>query len=92
MTTINLENRVARCTCGREEPSSQSLPFFEYRGEGSTVATTSCKTCRYRKVAHERAVNDPAATHLHHIIVGHDFEPVGGFDHDSFYCGCRGWD
>lgn len=89
--TMNLDGRVARCACGMEKPSSPDLAFFEYRGEGSSVATTSCKTCRYHRIAHERAANDPEATHLRHIL-GHDFEPVGGLDEDIFYCGCRGWD
>lgn len=88
---MNLQNRIARCDCGREAPSSTDLAFFEYRGEGSTAATSTCKVCRYHELAHERAANDPDATHLRHIL-GHDFEPRGGVDVDIFYCGCRGWD
>lgn len=88
---MDLTNRIAKCDCGMEMPSSTDLAFFEYRGEGSYIATHSCKVCRYQDLAHARAANDPAATHLRHIL-GHDFEPLGGLDVDIFYCGCRGWD
>ena len=53
---MNLQNRIARCDCGREAPSSTDLAFFEYRGEGSTAATSTCKVCRYHELAHERLV------------------------------------
>jgi hypothetical protein len=31
MEMINLENRIAKCTCGREAPSNENLAFFEFR-------------------------------------------------------------
>lgn len=88
---MNLQGRIAKCQCGRTEPSSEKLAFFDYRGEGSQVARERCGTCSYHEVAHKRAKNDPTATHLRHIA-GHDFHPIGALEHDIFYCGCRGWD
>ena len=88
---MDLTNRVAKCGCGRTEPSSESLAFFEYRGEGSRVAAERCGICAYAPIAHERAKNDPTARHLNYAR-GHEFEPIGALEHDIFYCGCRGWD
>ena len=52
--TPNLEGRMARCYCGKEEPSSLSLAFFEYRGVGSLESVESCKHCHMHKEAHVR--------------------------------------
>ena len=86
---MNLENRIARCTCGREEKSAPELAFFEYRGAESSAASTSCGICRFHAVAHTRAreLNEP---HLSRCR-DHEFVPFGSFEHDVFYCGCRGW-
>ena len=91
ITQDQLIGRTAKCSCGRTEPSDFNLAFFEYRGEGSRVAQVRCGTCAYHDVAHERAKNDPTATHLKRIL-DHEFHPIGALDHDIFYCGCRGWD
>lgn len=88
---MNLADRTAACQCGRTEPSSKNLAFFEYRGEGSRVALERCAVCAYSVIAHERAKTDPTARHIKHILE-HEFEPVGGLETDVFYCGCRGWD
>lgn len=82
----NLEGRKARCTCGRTEDSSLDLAFFKFCGPGSREATVVCKNCRYHDVAHRPEI---WAKNEH---VCHNFEPIGSFDTDRFYCGCFGWD
>jgi hypothetical protein len=97
-TPTALLTRTARCYCGAERPSSPSLAFFEFRGDGSDFAK-HC-TCGYAECAH-----DPA--HMETLVHGRDgkrrptvvesgrcdgFTPRGGAEFDSFYCGCRGWD
>jgi hypothetical protein len=46
-----LDGRMARCGCGKKEPSSYNLPFFEYRGDGSRAATETC-VCGYNRTPH----------------------------------------
>lgn len=87
---MDLTNRIAKCSCGKEMPSSPALAFFVYCGEGSSRAESTCKVCAYHAVAHERA-QDAEARHLRHIA-DHAFAPRGAFEFDDFYCGCRGWD
>jgi hypothetical protein len=91
--------RVARCTCGRERPSDPSLPFFEYRGEGSASAH-HC-VCGYAECAHDPDYMEVACVHgpdgkRRPTVVEQGrcdgFTPRGAWDHDTFYCGCRGWD
>ena len=87
-----LAGRMARCQCGAERPSDLSLPFFEYRGPGSHEASVACKHCSYHLEAHlrdERRV-DPSTVVERGKCPG--FEARGPFEHDRFYCGCRGWD
>lgn len=79
-----LTGRVAHCYCGTEKPSSPSLAFFEFCGEGSPEAIRRCKHCAYFDVAHEGPV--PARYNCP------GFEPNGPLDHDRFYCGHAGWD
>lgn len=77
--------RQARCpSCKTERPSSPELPFFEYRGPGSSAATDACANCCYYDVAHE----GPRANSR----ICDSFVPHGAWDVDLFYCGCRGWD
>jgi hypothetical protein len=102
--SIDLTGRVARCGCGEERPSELSregrLAFFEYRGPGSREARERCAVCAYYECAH-----DPE--HLDKLAHGRDgkrrptvvesgkctgFQAHGPFDHDRYYCGCRGWD
>jgi hypothetical protein len=76
--------------CKVERTSSDDLPFFESRLEG-TKAASLCATCGYYEVAHgynEKRSNPvpPPAT------VGHSYSPGGAWPTDLFYCGCRGWD
>ena len=89
-------NRMARCVCGRREPSAnwQSLAFFEARGEGSECAMKHCK-CGYYECAHDaeqlKALNIHNTTVIERGICS-GFTPHGAYEHDSYYCGCRGWD
>lgn len=87
----DLTTRKAICGCGRIEPSSTSLPFFEYRGEHSRMAVDSCDHCGYALIAHTQ---EPTRTQRNVIREGRcpGFEPRGAWAYDSFYCGCRGWD
>ena len=79
-----LEGRVARCpSCKKERPSSTTLPFFEFRGEGSAAAT-HCAECRYTERAHPAVIGRGFCT-------GFKTDPAG-LPKDSFYCGCKGWD
>lgn len=87
---MDLTNRIAKCVCGMEMPSSTDLSFFKFRGQGSRDAESDCAICRFHEVAHVRAneLNEP---HLARVR-GHEFTPHGAFESDAFYCGCRGWD
>lgn len=82
MSTPDLTGRVARCYCGRGEPSPnrERLAFFEYRGPGS-VYEQSCIRCGRAEFAH------PVYS------LCSSYQPrVGGFHEDAYYCGHRGWD
>lgn len=70
----NLENREARCSCGNIVPSSVDLPFFEFRGEGSRLATTMCGICGMSDTAHRKQEHKFAAS-------GHMFSPKGAFQY-----------
>jgi hypothetical protein len=77
----SLEGRQSKCTAKcKVVPSSNELPFFEYRGEGSREATLICK-CGYHQVAHDKG-NTRCKT----------FTPKGPQQFDKHYCGCMGWD
>lgn len=84
-------SRSAKCFCGRTRPSSErdDLAFFEDRGPGNVDHV--CKNCRYHLVAHERKV-DGLPLHRSKVVCD-NFEPmVDGYEFDTYYCGCRGWD
>lgn len=83
---IHLVGRQARCSCGKIVQSKKTLPFFEFRGEGSRNAIHSCAHCRYYDVAH---TNDNRSRNEN---ICDDFTPQGDIGYDIFYCGCRGWD
>lgn len=84
-----LLDRQARCTCGREFPSTMALddrlPFFEYRGEGSREALEYCGNCGYTRTAHERKEKKN-----NHICS--EFKARGAREYDTYYCGHNGWD
>lgn len=77
----DLTGRRARCYCGKTQPSSFDLAFFEHRGAGSRPATLSCK-CGFYEIAHGKP----------HVNACAKFTPRGAQEFDSFYSGCRGWD
>src|ERR1700760_2938793 len=52
MEMPNLEGREAKCHCGKTQPSSPNLPFFEFCGEGSQSSKDQCK-CGYAWIAHQ---------------------------------------
>lgn len=81
-------NREAICTCGALSPSSDTLPFFEFRGEGSKTATNRCRNCSYYVSAHD----DKAAGLTANKFICSHFVPSGPWRYDSFYCGHAGWD
>jgi hypothetical protein len=90
-TMPDLEERQAICCTSnslRWSIEHDKLAFFEYRGEGSPAATTTCKHCRYALIAHQRK----EAGTLKHNGVCDTFEPIGPYQYDKYYCGCRGWD
>jgi hypothetical protein len=82
----DLTDRQARCSCGNFEPSSYSLAFFEFTGEGSRPATEICGNCRYAEVAHVPEIT------TNNKFVCDKFVPHGAWDYDRFYCGHAGWD
>ena len=84
----DITGRTARCTCGKTQPSSRDLAFFQYRGEGSRTAEHSCKNCGYDDTAHTDEVR--ARHHASNVCL--TFERRGDFGFDSYFCGCSGWD
>lgn len=86
--TPDLTGRVAVCYghCAKL-PSTPSLAFFVYRGEGSPSAA-QCATCGCVQEAHL-----PINPHTgREGITGHPYAPRGPWPTDSYYCGCMGWD
>lgn len=85
MILQNLTGRIARCGCGRGEPSvnHKDLAFFEYRGPGSRYEGF-CEACGRTKSAHDYP-------HVKEMCGGYS-PRVGGLDTDSYYCGHKGWD
>lgn len=82
----DLTKRTAKCGCGRTEPSSKALAFFEYCGPGSRDALDIC-TCGYASVAHT-----PEVMARNKALKCTTFTARGPRDFDRFYCGCWGWD
>ncbi len=79
--------RQAICTCKKVVPSKPDLAFFEFTGEGSEKAKTSCKNCGFHAVAHT-----PETMARNKNLKCTDFVARGPFEFDFYYCGCRGWD
>ena len=97
MTDLN--NRTARCSCGKTAPSNgRHGGFFEYRGEGSRWATDGCVHCGYTKNVHQEinphtgrpGITTTSATGMN--CDPHAFKPRGPNEFDMYYCGCNGWD
>lgn len=95
--TPNLEGRLAKCGCGRTEPSSTKLAFFEYCGPGSREATETCK-CGYAFAPHtaEGMARNVASNRKTVIEDGRckigAFVARGPLEFDRYYCGHSGWD
>lgn len=86
----NLEGRMAKCSCGSKVPSQMSLAFFEFKGEGSHRGLTTCIECSGAEVLHRELnpVTGRPGTKTDHAFVPN----VAGWEFDSYYCGCYGWD
>lgn len=90
MTAPDLTGRTARCSCGKTNPSDtaapgyRELPFFEFRGEGSSAAALCA--CGYAEVAHGCQRDQEQK-----FTCG-NYAPRGGQEFDGFYCGHAGWD
>lgn len=87
-TTEPIDRPVLCVYCKRPGDPTSSLPFFEYRGEGSDYATKHCAKCMYVDTVHAEInphTGRPGVT-------DHPFTPRGPAAHDTYYCGCRGWD
>lgn len=89
-TVVDLTGRFAKCTYRHVEedkvPSSTSLAFFEYRGPGSPRSQEICKNCKYHIKGHERSGMN------NNLRICSNFEPIGPYEFDTYYDGCRGWD
>lgn len=91
-----LIGRMAKCSCGRTEPShAKDRAFFEYCGPGSKEATETCKCGFYwcAHVAQYMARNVPSNRKT---VVEQGkctgFVPRGAQEFDRYYCGHAGWD
>lgn len=93
----DLTGRTARCSCGRKEPSSPKLAFFEYCGPGSKDAPERC-TCGYMRCAHDPAFMEQNVPSNRRTVIEDGrctagvFTPRGPREFDSYYCGCWEWD
>lgn len=99
-----LDGRTATCGGGvngeghAPRLSSLSLPFFEYRGEGSDwqrhcdaqVEKLGGRVvgCGFFDTVHQE-VNPHTGRPG---ITDHEFVQRPPAERDSYYCGCRGWD
>lgn len=91
--------RTAKCAyCNATRPSSEweQLAFFENRGDGTKWATDHCACCGYTLSAHtvEGMANNVPSNRRTVVEQGKcpGFIAKGPWEHDSYYCGCRGWD
>lgn len=51
-------SRVAVCSCGKRQhvPTAEAVWMlfgYQYRGEGSDYAESTCRHCRYHRIAHQ---------------------------------------
>ena len=81
----DLSGRMARCRCGRTEPSSFDLRRFEYQGPGSRAAEEVC-VCGYHRLAHHDDIKHGAVSPTLRDCGG--FQVRGDLGIDSFWCGC----
>ena len=83
------DRRRAVCySCRKSVPSHAYLPFLE---TAEKQAEGRCTHCGYADVAHEEPTR--SRPHLARAMGnGHEFTQAEPRDHDTYYCGCRGWD
>lgn len=83
------DRRKAVCySCRKSVPSHRFLPFRE---TAEHHAQGRCSGCGYAEVAHEEPTR--SRPHLARVMGnGHEFTQAEPRDHDTYYCGCRGWD
>lgn len=86
----DIVERKAKCGCGKVMSYSNTLAFYEYRGEGSRTST-HCKICGFSAQAHKEEKPAHYAT-LQKCKDEGTYTPQGGLEYDSFYCGHAGWD
>ena len=90
-----MTGRLARCSCGKTEPSFPALAFFEDRSADSRQANDTCQ-CGFFKIAHtkEGMANNVPSNRRTVIEQGKciGFRPHGAWEFDGYYCGCSGWD
>ena len=92
----DLTGRIARCSCGRTEPSdAKVLAFFEYCGPDSRRSQEQCK-CGYNECAHDKEYMSRNVPSNRLTVVEQGkcsgFQARGPLEFDMYYCGCRGWD
>ncbi len=95
-----MPERTARCsgfrTCGSTATSSRDLSFFEDlsspQDSCAHPGTNGRGECGYTASAHDLAVAEPKRTYIAALRTHGYVAQPGGFEHDRFYCGCRGWD
>lgn len=88
----DLTGRQAKCSCNEVRPSSISLAFFKFQGEGSPDALEICKHCKYHFKAHQHDTTRVDPRSMMELGKCTGFEPHGPWDFDSYYCGHMGWD
>lgn len=83
------DRRRAVCySCRKTVASHRFLPFLQ---TAESHAQERCAHCGYADVAHEEPTR--SRPHLAKVMGnGHVFTQAEPRDHDTFYCGCRGWD
>lgn len=98
----SLEGRTARCSCGKERPSDQALPFFERGGvRVSSPLFHIEKEAREKVIAYRKgrkepydvlAKTEPAFVELVAALKQAMDETQRTATVDTYYCGCMGWD
>jgi len=93
-----LVGRYAKCTmCGKIRNSLMTLPFFEFRGEGSREAKEVCHKCgmfsKTIPTKNGKVCYCGTDTPIPNVCTNLGEKCVfGPFDVDWYYCGCRGWE
>lgn len=101
-TKINLEGRLARCSCGKKVPSSWDLPFFQlargretWKEEDAERYDFFCQALRAFSKQFLRS--DREFEEKLRKLVEASYQKAEenrdiALSFDQFYCGCRGLD